>query len=246
MKSVKRIEFFILSLVLVLLCAVGGFLFFSNNTWDGVFHLNLYKNYNKEDMGKGDYTFTSINKLDVDLISSSVIVVPSNDSKVHVSVKGSNVDRVRATLDGDELVIAENENCFMFCVGSSKITVSVPSKMYDDFKIDTVSGKIEVQGIEASMLNLESVSGKVTVDDANFSKLRLDTVSGGFDLISTNTFESIRIDSVSGGASIQLPKMDCVNATLDSVSGRITNELGACNAPVINMDSVSGSLKITK
>lgn len=105
--------------------------------------------------------------------------------------------------------------------------------------LDTVSGKAAVTNIDCEQLRLNSTSGTLQCDACKAEKLNLDSVSGNIRV--NGTFTQISAETVSGEVRIA-----CVTApekiNVDSVSGSVNVQLPENAGFTAKLDTVSGSL----
>ncbi len=122
----------------------------------------------------------------------------------------------------------------------AKIILVLPAGALPDLNIESVSGAILLDGLEAGRVDAENVSGGVTVRDCGFQSTRLSLVSGALKTEGGSLGEA-RLDSVSGG--IKTMGTAFAKLIVETVSGGIDLELpGAESDYTFDFESVSSRL----
>ena len=123
--------------------------------------------------------------------------------------------------------------------------------------VSTVSGGMELSGVDAEALDLDTVSGGCKLS-GSARNLHVSTISG--DIFASLTAEPLDVDmdSVSGGLALELPPASNFTAEHDSVSGSFkcdfaTEDLGGgrvrCGSgsgAEIRMNTTSGGMEIKR
>ena len=105
-------------------------------------------------------------------------------------------------------------------IPSKRLEVQVPQNMLyglSAFEVLTVSGRITLNGVDASDVTLRTTSGRITVNDVDATNIDLRTTSGRIEARRV-TAESIRSHTVSGRHSLSGAFGD---VNMQSTSGRL-------------------------
>ncbi len=132
-------------------------------------------------------------------------------------------------------------------IRSSEHTISCHS-----LDIETVSGKIISDRINALYVDADSVSGNLTFN-GSFNELSVSTVSGHVSASLDNKVPIVRISTVSGSIDIAVPSDSGFKAAFDSASGEMrfkTENVGKLyrhgdGGSNFDFDTVSGDVNIT-
>lgn len=122
----------------------------------------------------------------------------------------------------------------------------------DGITIDSVSGAIDIDGIELERLEVDVVSSSAHITDCIVGTISLDSVSG-FNQISGCVFNELSVDTVSGDSDIQLTdKAENYDISHTTVSGsleingeRVKNARNTSASKRIELGDVSGSFSVT-
>ncbi|MFD2613868.1 DUF4097 family beta strand repeat-containing protein [Paenibacillus gansuensis] len=115
--------------------------------------------------------------------SADMKIIPAEGDRVKVSIAGKvslhQADRLLLTAEesGDTLTIrADWKDQFVVGVSMAELdmTVELPKRVYDSFKLRTDSGNAVITGVQADSMEVDSDSGKVTVEDSQAEKLLFD------------------------------------------------------------------------
>ena len=188
---------------------------------------------------------TDIEKLKIELDSSDVNVFFTEESELKViqysykELKGDEEFKVDKTSSNITIRKKNNIHFSFFYVNKIVLDVYIP-KMYekeldisavsgdiktnenlkfDNLKIYSTSGDIEMGDIQAQNINVETVSGEIDLQKLESNKIRLKTVSGDISVESAKG--EIEAKSVSG--NIDIENIDG-NVELSSTSGDIESK----------------------
>jgi len=161
---------------------------------------------------------------------------------------------------------ADIDNVFSWFSGdgnmpSKALVVEVPASLLgklDDFDIDNVSARIEVDGVYGDKTEINSVSGQITCADMTCDELILSSTSGSIDAESCTAdklelnnvsgsmraegdFRDVNVETVSGSVKLE-SRIAPDEISGDSVSGKITVILPEGAGFTAKLDTVSGAL----
>lgn len=190
--------------------------------------------------------------LEVSLISSNIKLYSADLEEVVVEiydVKGENLVDLPKSLEIKEkdglITILERVESKMFGIswGTSRekvmVKVGIPEHMpFQEMKIKTVSGKMDLENIKASKLTLDTVSGKALGEKLILNEMVFKSVSGSGQLTNcqsknvtyktvsgnflfTGRARHMKGSTVSGRATVKIQDLSLFNLHLSSVSGRI-------------------------
>ena len=146
---------------------------------------------------------------------------------------------VKIDFEGSRLVIAAVYPKAPGNFGSVDFSLSVPENL-DSFKAGSVSGRIEISGLDDKISQkLSSTSGAVSTDSSG--NLNISSVSGSLTFSSSG--EDVKASTTSGRITGEL-KNSSPDGKVDisSVSGRVVLEVPSELSADVNLHSVSGSV----
>lgn len=111
-----------------------------------------------------------------------------------------------------------NTNSFMH-INSYKLDIYIPSKIESSLKIETTSGNVDIESIEANDIDIITISGSVNIKNLATDNFDTVTASGGINIESIIA-ESIDLESTSGEVIIKCKEL-ADNTKINSVSGDI-------------------------
>ena len=99
-----------------------------------------------------------------------------------------------------------------------------------EFEVDTASGGLTVEEVNANEVDVNSASGGITLGKITAEKLDIDNASGGVAL-GIQSVSKVNIDSTSGGVKITLADKDAgAKIKFDAVSGNFNTALSVVNS----------------
>lgn len=142
-----------------------------------------------------------------------------------------------------------------------------------EVRIDTVSGSVQISGLQAEELLLDTTSGSITASaiqsetvsvdtvsgsvhlEGSLEGLKLDTTSGSCEIELDDRIREIDMESISGNLDLTLPKDLGFDAEVDTVSGSFQSRIPTTSPSKghyrsgngrceIDLESVSGSIQI--
>jgi lia operon protein LiaG len=188
-----------------------------------------------------------VNKINVDLVSTDIRVIPTNEEEITVHLYGevsTNKDMelpyLVAYQSGDELRIEIIQTKMIFIginIWRTKLDIYIPEDSLEVFKADTTSADMDVSNLTVNEFEFNSVSGdfkgeslftnniklKSTSGDINLNdytgNVDVDLISGDVVLEDGSQNESIEIATVSGDVYIE--QEDSSNMYIRVTSGDI-------------------------
>ena len=212
-----------------------------------------------------------INKIYVDIVSTDINVIPTNEEEITVHLYGevsTNKDMELPSLvayqSGDELRI-EIIQTKMILIGiniwRTKLDIYIPEDSIEVFKADTTSSDIDVsnlvvnefefnttsgdfkgESLLASDIKLKSTSGDISLNDYT-GDVNVDLISGDVVLENGSQNESIGIVTVSGDVYIE--QEDSSNMNVRVTSGDIEINLSEDAQFFLNANTTSGHIDNT-
>lgn len=238
--NIKKVEIIIWGIVAFVLSAILGFAL--TNQFNGFTLLSLNINSTTEALY---FDTAQIDSLDINGIAMKVIVQEGTRENIQVNVTSPDDSRITVIQNESQLKITE-KGCIGFCFGNTMVEILIPASLMETLKVETISGKIEVESVQAKNIEVKSVSGALVLEKVQFNQLNSNTTSGKIELSVNAEFESIRANSVSGKIEMKLNDVNCINLDANSVSGSIKNEYDVCQNHVVRATTTSGAIKIVK
>lgn len=188
---------------------------------------------------KQTYTFSNeIDTVEVSSLGAKIIVIPQEREDIYVEYDNpKNTPDFCAVLSGKTLTLKES---FSFSIFGSKpaegytITVFLPLRTFENIRIKTASGGVEVGEVSAENFTLNTASGNININ-AFFNNVKLQSASGNItltnplannrDVVSLDkegtpvyTAQSLSVCTVSGNAAVSGYRTELF--TVHSVSGK--------------------------
>lgn len=188
---------------------------------------------------KQTYTFSNeIDTVEVSSLGAKIIVIPQDREDIYVEYDNpKNTPEFCAVLSGKTLTLKES---FSFSIFGSKpaegytITVFLPLRTFENIRIKTASGGVEVGEVSAENFTLNTASGNININ-AFFNNVKLQSASGNItltnpladnrDVVSLDkegapvyTAQSLSVCTVSGNAAVSGYRTELF--TVHSVSGK--------------------------
>lgn len=190
---------------------------------------------------KQTYTFSNeIDTVEVSSLGAKIIVIPQGREDIYVEYDNpKNTPEFCAVLSGKTLTLKES---FSFSIFGNKpaegytITVFLPLRTFENIRIKTASGGVEVGEVSAENFTLNTASGNININ-AFFNNVKLQSASGNItltnpladnrDVVSLDkegapvyTAQSLSVCTVSGNAAVSGYRTELF--TVHSVSGKTT------------------------
>jgi len=216
----------------------------------------------------GTYTqeAAGIDSLKIDWISGEVTVKPydGDDFKITEFAQrtlGAN-EKLRISVSGGMLTIKFIESGRVLRMPQKKLEVLVPrslSENLNELNVDNTSGGVIVESITAETIRANSMSGGIQIDNTDSTVLDVDSTSGSLTLKSAYA-RDMKLNSMSGG--VRVSGSTAKNLNCDTVSGRInvsgvfdSSKLSSMSGGItfdnaspestLNANSTSGSLELS-
>ena len=182
---------------------------------------------------------TEFDEIDIQDMSDSVELKPSDDGKCKIIYYDSN--KIIHNIDISEGILkikAEYRNwtsyIFNINIGRDMI-IYLPEKEYEKLYISTVGGNINMEKFAFEDTELHTVSGNISAYGSG--EVKISTTSGAVD-ITGKTDNGAEISSVSG--DIRLNKFISESLTIGTASGDVYLDMS--DADKINISTVSGDV----
>lgn len=185
-------------------------------------------------------TYQDIRSIDIDVAYSDILVTIGEEFKV----EATNISRnFSSKVTNDTLKIKEKKNWFWMGNSSGKIIVTVPEDaVLQDVSIDSGAGRIALDKILASSLDVSQGAGLLTIRDGDFSRTNLDGGAGKIE-VSSSILNNLELDA--GVGKVDIEAMITGNSEIDSGVGEIhLRLLGEKEDYRIRADKGLGSLHI--
>jgi DUF4097 and DUF4098 domain-containing protein YvlB len=185
----------------------------------------------------------TMSKITIRTISGDIEVVPTDKKEVSVITNGEHSSKTSQMVkisEGEELVLTEEKGA----ARGLKLKVEIPKSYAKGLTIESVSGEIEVSGINFGNVSVKTVSGAIKMDKVAASKAEIFTVSGDIDFDSKKGGD-FSFNTISGSVQIHLPEK-AARFSLKTKSGDISNTIkDEPNATSkVAVETVSGDINI--
>ena len=195
-----------------------------------------------------EFDIVPISKVRVDTVSSDVNIILSKEDKIVVHFHGtasemSRAPKLETSLNGDTLDISiKYPNQIMSIINFSlntKLDLYIPEKYKKSMDIETVSGEINIDKLEADNFKANTTSGDVNINSLLADITDFSSVSGGIDIkvlsSKTNEFETtsgdIKIEAITGDI-----KANSVSGSITALYSKFNNEVAA--------ETISGDVEL--
>ncbi|MBU3144522.1 DUF4097 family beta strand repeat-containing protein [Clostridium sp. CF012] len=196
-----------------------------------------------------EFDIVPISKVRVDTVSSDVNIILSKEDKIVVHFHGtasemSRAPKLETSLNGDTLDISiKYPNQIMSIINFSlntKLDLYIPEKYKKSMEIETVSGEINIDKLEADNFKANTTSGDVNINSLLADITDFSSVSGGIDIkvlsSKTNGFETtsgdIKVEAITGDI-----KANSVSGSITALYSEFNNEVAA--------ETVSGDVELS-
>ncbi len=253
-KVVKIVLIIILAILVIALVNIMIYAIINrNNDYSVKFSLIAFGN-NTEKIFEKEYEPEDLDKIAVDVSSSSVFIEKADVDKIKITAYGEKDEKINDTINNNELSIRKSKTkIFIFAMlywCDEKIIIQVPNDCDEKFDIHTSSGDILAPNLENNIINLESSSGKIecgninsgsfksssgdiTVENGN--EITLQTSSGS---IKAGNYNKLSAETSSGDVEVG----NIGEGTIKTSSGKIlVNE-----AKRLQAEASSGNIDISK
>ena len=251
----KGIKIVLIIILAILVIALVNFMIYAiinrNNDYSVKFSLIAFGD-NTEKIFEKEYEPEELDKINVDVLSSNVIIEKADVDKIKVTAYGEKDEKINETINNNELSITKSKTkvfifaMFYWC--DEKIIIQVPNDCEQEFNIHTSSGDIAAPNLENNVINLESSSGKIecgNINNGNFKSSSGDiTVGNGNEItiqtssgsIKAGDFNKLSAEASSG--DVEVGKVG--ESTIKTSSGKMLVE----SAKRLQAEASSGEMDI--
>ena len=207
---------------------------------------------------------SGIDSVNIDWIAGSIDVKPHDGNEIQINEYAQrqlkDEEKLYLNTSGSTLTVKFREHGFTGYMPQKRLEVLIPRSLCeslagfaldstsggvhvdhinsDTFKVNTISGSIDLAGIVSRTFDAGSTSGSITIKDAHPEDMSINSISGSI-RISDSGAKSLDIDSTSGSITVS-GAYDSVK--INSISGRQTLDNSAARSG-LTADSTSGSLE---
>ena len=254
MKS-KGVKIVLIIILAILIIALVNFMIYAiinrNNDYSVKFSLIAFGD-NTEKIFEKEYEPGELDRINVDVSSSNVLIEKADVDKIKVTAYGEKDEKINETINNNELSITKSKTkvfifaMFYWC--DEKIIIQVPNDCEQEFNIHTSSGDIAAPNLENNVINLESSSGKIecgNINNGNFKSSSGDiTVGNGNEItiqtssgsIKAGDFNKLSAEASSG--DVEVGKVG--ESTIKTSSGKMLVE----SAKRLQAEASSGEMDI--
>jgi len=208
----------------------------------------------------------NIDSLNIDWISGGITVTPYDGGEIKITESAQralkNGENLRLNTSGSALTIYYHEDRTILRMPSKRLEVLVPQALSEklqklsidstsgsvtveninasEFKVNSISGSLHITDVEANAFSIDSTSGSITINGVNTSSMDIHSISGSVRL-SDAVIKSVKCNTTSGSMNLS-GSFD--SATLGSISGSVT--IRSTVVPDnLRVDTTSGSVSVT-
>ena len=251
----KGIKIVLIIILAILVIALVNFMIYAiinrNNDYSVKFSLIAFGD-NTEKIFEKEYEPEELDKINVDVLSSNVIIEKADVDKIKVTAYGEKDEKINETINNNELSITKSKTkVFIFAMlywCDEKIIIQVPNECDEEFNIHTSSGDIAAPNLENNVINFETSSGKIecgNINNGNFKSSSGDiTVGSGNEItiqtssgsIKAGDFNKLSAEASSG--DVEVGKVG--ESTIKTSSGKMLVE----SAKRLQAEASSGEMDI--
>ena len=252
----KGIKITLIIILVTIVIALVNFMIYAiinrNNDYSVKFSLIAFGD-NTEKIFEKEYEPGELDRINVDVSSSNVLIERADVDKIKVTAYGEKDEKINETINNNELSITKSKTkvfifaMFYWC--DEKIIIQVPNDCDEEFNIQTSSGDIVAPNLENNVINLESTSGKIQCGNINNGKIESSsgdiligngnevTLKASSGSIKAGNFNKLSAEASSGDIEVGTISED---ATIKTASGKIV--LNGANK--LKAEAISGDIKI--
>ena len=252
----KGIKITLIIILVTIVIALVNFMIYAiinrNNDYSVKFSLIAFGD-NTEKIFEKEYEPGELDRINVDVSSSNVLIEKADVDKIKVTAYGEKDEKINETINNNELSITKSKTkvfifaMFYWC--DEKIIIQVPNDCDEEFNIQTSSGDIVAPNLENNVINLESTSGKIQCGNINNGKIESSsgdiligngnevTLKASSGSIKAGNFNKLSAEASSGDIEVGTISED---ATIKTASGKIV--LNGANK--LKAEAISGDIKI--
>ena len=258
----KGIKIVLIIILAILVIALVNFMIYAiinrNNDYSVKFSLIAFGD-NTEKIFEKEYEPGELDRINVDVSSSNVLIEKADVDKIKVTAYGEKDEKINETINNNELSITKSKTkvfifaMFYWC--DEKIIIQVPNDCEQEFNIHTSSGDIAAPNLENNVINLESSSGKIecgNINNGNFKSSSGDiTVGNGNEItiqtssgsIKAGDFNKLSAEASSGDVDIRSKNDIYIETETGSGDADVTNN-NRMSEIVLKITTTSGSIKV--
>lgn len=237
---------------------------FGSNVSDNLFDFSNWSNSHYFSDTSGYVINNNIKTLHIKTVSSNISLKSYDSDRFNANYSG-NFSKPNETVS-DGFVFDKKDNTLNIYMNDAEkkiydgnIEISVPKKFNGNIIIDTISGNINLDSINASNLAVKSTSSDVILRDNNISdELNITSTSGTISLYSQTKFKSAKFKTVSGDISTDLSNninlLDITStsgdvilsnaSTMNNVKFELNSKSGDIDHNNINLEKGNGNSKV--
>ena len=251
----KGIKIVLIIILAILVIALVNFMIYAiinrNNDYSVKFSLIAFGD-NTEKIFEKEYEPGELDRINVDVSSSNVLIEKADVDKIKVTAYGEKDEKINETINNNELSITKSKTkVFIFAMlywCDEKIIIQVPNECDEEFNIHTSSGDIAAPNLENNVINFETSSGKIecgNINNGNFKSSSGDiTVGSGNEItiqtssgsIKAGDFNKLSAEASSG--DVEVGKVG--ESTIKTSSGKMLVE----SAKRLQAEASSGEIDI--
>lgn len=238
----KGIKITLIIILAIIVIALVNFMIYAiinrNNDYSVKFSLIAFGD-NTEKIFEKEYEPEELDKINVDVSSSNVLIEKADVDKIKVTAYGEKDEKINETINNHELSITKSKTkVFIFAMlywCDEKIIIQVPNDCDEEFNIQTSSGDIEVGTVGES--TIKTSSGKILVGEAR--RLQAEASSGEIEINRINEYCNLTISS----GSIDVETLNITeNSSINAKSGNV--EIKNKNDIYIETETNSGDVDV--
>ena len=221
-----------------------------------------YQNETEYTIGDGTVSPSEVNTIKISWISGNVYIEASTEA-TEISISETADEDIKEDYklrylakNGTLSVQFSRNGRWDFNKFNKQLKITVPASLgLTAVEADTVSAKLQMDGIVSESLKFSTVSGDVMLNGGSYTKVKGNGVSAEA-MLQTEIKSELEISTVSGDTTLFLKEGKGFSGKFETVSGSFNsphpytgstkNFTSGDGSLVINADSVSGSLIIMK
>lgn len=200
-------------------------------------------NYKNTISPKEDFIVNEkFNDIKLDLIATDLVINYGDENKIEY-VGDNDLDELKLEFEvaNDTLKINEYSKNSRINNLNTKCILTLEKELYNSMKLGTVSGNIMVDNLKANKnISIDTSSGYIEINTVNADDIQLEIVSGNLDIKNIFANSYLKLDNSSG--FINLENIKTKEFDLNTISGDI--DIYKVNALEGNIDSSSGNISI--
>ena len=271
---IRVITYSCIAIILIIILTLGLFgriPFIPGINWN--FGGNYYANSEQYQAGGDELTVTDMTQLEVNWMDGIITILPYDGTTVQFfETNAQNLapkDQLHYLYQDGKLTIQyKSAKHFPFLFGSingkgKSLEIKLPKSIAENLnecRVDSVSSKIDISGIQAEKISLDTTSGDLKLRESTTDTLSIDSVSGSIQGEQVVIDEKMDVDTTSGkitlSGSIQEIEFNSISGelnltsqvcpgkiTTDTVSGKVTVSIPENDGFCYYKDTLSGKLQ---